>query len=199
MDGSKGAFSSPFPYPCCMCGPTFEVNIFCLLPILPAVSYSWNFMQSQMRPHSNTNIPKLPFSLSWINTILLWGHSWMSCCRVYPAKLDSSCASLKKLFVNSFILVCSNNSHMGIFKPGPKSGHASVELFHEFVLIAMIRVANVIHWSAWFFISSVKAPVWDAGIITVQPQLFKKVIDWLLIFTCIFNNTIKDKTRELKK
>lgn len=49
MDGSKGAFSLPY----CMCGPTFEVNIHCLLPVLPAVSHSSSFVFARMRPHSN--------------------------------------------------------------------------------------------------------------------------------------------------
>lgn len=48
----KGPFLS-FLNPYCMCGPILEVNIQCLLPILPAVSHRSNFVFSRMRPHSN--------------------------------------------------------------------------------------------------------------------------------------------------
>lgn len=48
----KGLFLS-FLNPYCMCGLTFEVNIQCLLPVLPAVSHRLNFVLSRMRPHSD--------------------------------------------------------------------------------------------------------------------------------------------------
>lgn len=48
----KGLFHS-FLNPYCMCGLTFEVNIQCLLPVLPAASRRLNFVLSRMRPHSD--------------------------------------------------------------------------------------------------------------------------------------------------
>lgn len=63
MDGwIQRDFFLSFLSPYCMCGPAFEVNIQCLLPILPAVSHASNFMLSQMRSHSNRHT-KIAFSL----------------------------------------------------------------------------------------------------------------------------------------
>lgn len=72
MDGwIQRDFFLSFLSPYCMCGPAFEVNIQCLLPILPAVSHASNFMLSQMRPHSNQAHQNCLFPFARVNRILL--------------------------------------------------------------------------------------------------------------------------------
>lgn len=151
----KGLFLS-FLSPHCMCGPTFEVNIQCLLPILPAVSHRLNFVLRG--PHSNWAHQNCLFPLlnkqnialgPWPNLTCFSEDSRETCYMlqrltgslrlrvscgkhqhygelIFPGK---TCFLPQNLLVNYFILMsftCNKNSPKGEFKPGPKSGHPSV-------------------------------------------------------------------------
>lgn len=148
----KGIFLS-FLNPYCMCGLTFEVNIQCLLPVLPAVSHSLNFVLSRMRPHSNLAHQNCLFLLQNKQNIALGPQPnlnisakiegqmcfhvtetdsvlWKTSTLVGVNIFRKNQVNFSNLLVHSFILVCvicNKNSPKGQFKPGPKSGHPLVQ------------------------------------------------------------------------
>ena len=80
-----------------------------------------------------------------------------------------------------------------------------IELVHEFVLIAVIRAANVIRWIARFFICTVGALALSRGHgihygcnRCCSFCLIKSVIEWLISITCIFNDDMRNISRNIK-
>lgn len=138
----------------CMCGPTIEVNIQCLLPVLPAVFHCLNFLLSRMRPYwahlnclflllNKQNIALGPqLNLISLSTdrganvlhVVLWKTINVVEVNVFKNTWKTtkllSFSEGQTLLVNSFTLadfVWNKNSPMGEFKPRPKSGHLLVQ------------------------------------------------------------------------
>ena len=133
----KGLFLS-FLSPYCMCGPTFEVNIQCLLPAFPAVSHRWNFVSSPMRPRSNWAHQNCLFLLLNKQNIALGPQLNLTCITKHsgvdvttPLKRSTSWVFFvfffrekqRKLLSFLWAQFGNKNSPKGEFKPGPKSGH----------------------------------------------------------------------------
>ena len=80
-----------------------------------------------------------------------------------------------------------------------------IELVHEFVLIAVIRAANVIRWIARFFICTVEALALSRGHGShyacnrcCSLCLIKSMIEWLISITCIFNDDMRNVGKNIK-
>lgn len=164
-----------------MCGPTFEVNIQCLLPVLPAVSHHLNFVLSWMRPYSNwahlnclflilnkQNIALRP-QLNLISHskdrganvlyVVLWKTIKIMEVNIFKNKRKrTKCLSFSELCI--WILLFRQ-----AFPPWVNLSQGQIQVVYwfsewftelvykasEFVLTAVIRVANVanvMHWIA---------------------------------------------------
>lgn len=141
----KGLFLC-FLNPYCMCGPTFEVNIQCVLPLLPAASSFLNFVLSQMRPDSNWPHQNCFFFFlsPWINRILLWGprlnlrllpifthksqiEEWKGYITENEKEKSENFFFLFTKLSQIHLLKGKLNCPKGKFKLRPKSGHPSVQ------------------------------------------------------------------------
>lgn len=140
----KGLFLC-FLNPYCMCGPTFEVNIQCVLPLLPAASSFLNFVLSQMRPDSNwphQNCFFFSLPLNKQNIALGAKAQPPSPAYLYAQESDRKVKGLhhgkwKRKSENFFFLFTKLsqihllkgklNCPKGKFKLRPKSGHPSVQ------------------------------------------------------------------------